>query len=329
VKPHASRPLPPENITAAESRGGIITQRLHHPLLDDAGVVLYIQREDLYDPITGGNKWRKLKYNLQQARNEGRHTILTFGGAWSNHIAATAKACRLAGFNAIGIIRGEPAHGLTPTLAFAQENGMQIEFIDRQRYRDRHQAAFIDALRHRYGDVYLVPEGGSNALALKGCAEMVDDITPEFDLVAVACGTGATLAGIVTALAPGQQAVGFAVLKNGDFLNQEIQRMLESGGHGKPGNWQIETGYAFGGYARTSDALFGFIQQFRLDHGIMLDAVYTGKLFYGLFDQVRCGCFAAGTRIVGIHTGGLQGNAGFQSALETPQNSHQTETEAP
>jgi 1-aminocyclopropane-1-carboxylate deaminase/D-cysteine desulfhydrase-like pyridoxal-dependent ACC family enzyme len=298
----------------AGSCGSSITQRLHHPVLDDAGVVLYIQREDRVDPITGGNKWRKLKYNLQQARVEGRQTLLTFGGAWSNHIAATAQACRRSGLESIGIIRGEPAHGLTPTLTFARRNGMRLEFIDRQRYRRKHEPAFIDALQQRFGDFYLLPEGGSNSLALKGCAEIVDGITTEFDLVAVACGTGATLAGIATALAPGQRAVGYAVLKNGGFLNRDVQQLLESVGCGRRDNWRIETGYAFGGYAKTRARLFSFMQQFRRDHHIMLDAVYTGKLFYGLFDQVRCGQFAAGTRIVAIHTGGLQGNAGFHHA---------------
>ena len=272
---------------------------------------LYIKREDLADPCIGGNKWRKLKYNLIQARDQNHHTLLTFGGAWSNHIYATAAAGKYFGFNTIGIIRGEARHQLNPTLQFAQDSGMRLVYIDRASYRNKTSTEFLDDLHQRFGDFYLLPEGGSNQLALKGCAEIVTDINISFDTIAVACGTGATLAGIVTALNANQHAIGFAVLKGADFLNRDVARMLTDSGHPSTQNWHIENNYHFGGYARTSPELFSFIRQFKSDFGIELDAVYTGKLFFGLFDLVSKGAFKSGSRIVAVHTGGVQGNAGF------------------
>jgi 1-aminocyclopropane-1-carboxylate deaminase/D-cysteine desulfhydrase-like pyridoxal-dependent ACC family enzyme len=237
--------------------------------------------------------------------------LLTFGGAWSNHIAATAAAGRRFGFNTIGIIRGETGSGLTPILQFAVECGMQLVHVDRATYREKTSEAFLKQLHHRYGDFYLLPEGGSNQLAIQGCAEIVPDIGTDFDIISVACGTGATLAGLASALAPNQQAFGFAVLKGADFLNTEVSRMLADRGQPERGNWHIEFDYHFGGYARTTAELFAFIRQFKSDYDIELDAVYTGKMFYGLFDLIHKGTFDSGSRIVAVHTGGTQGNAGF------------------
>lgn len=276
---------------------------------------MYIKREDLADPVIGGNKWRKLKYNLLQAEILGQHRLLTFGGAWSNHIYATAAAGKRFGFNTIGIIRGEAHDPPNPTLRFAQNCGMQLVYIDRNTYRNKTSEYFIEHLHERFGDFYLLPEGGSNRLALKGCAEIVDDIDADFDVISVACGTGATLAGLITSLEPHQHATGFAALKNADFLNEEVENMLsECGGRGFS-NWHIETRYHFGGYAKTSPDLFAFIRRFKSDFGIELDAVYTGKMLYGLFDLIGKGAFDRGTRIVAVHTGGLQGNAGFPGLI--------------
>lgn len=272
---------------------------------------MHIKREDLADPYFGGNKWRKLKYNLIRAREQHCNTLLTFGGAWSNHIYATAAAGKYFGFNTIGIIRGEAHERLNPTLQFARDCGMQLEYVDRQTYRNKNSNEFINELHQRYGDFYLLPEGGSNQLALKGCAEIVDDINVPFDVIATACGTGATLAGIITALSPIQQAIGFAVLKGADFLDHEVATMLVNSGHGSAHNWHIEKNYHFGGYARSTAELFTFIRQFKSDFDIELDAVYTGKMFYGLFDLISNSRFARGTRIIAVHTGGLQGNAGY------------------
>jgi 1-aminocyclopropane-1-carboxylate deaminase/D-cysteine desulfhydrase-like pyridoxal-dependent ACC family enzyme len=272
---------------------------------------LHIKREDLADPYFGGNKWRKLKYNLIQARQQHSNTLLTFGGAWSNHIYATAAAGKYFGFETIGIIRGEAHDRLNPTLQFARDCGMQLDYVDRQTYRNKNSQDFINELHQRYGDFYLLPEGGSNLLALKGCAEIVDDINIPFDVITTACGTGATLAGIITALSTHQQAIGFAVLKGADFLDKEVSTMLVNSGHGSAHNWRIEKNYHFGGYARSTAELFTFIRQFKSDFDIELDAVYTGKMFYGLFDLISNNTFTRGTRIIAVHTGGVQGNTGY------------------
>ena len=270
-----------------------------------------VKREDLSDPAFGGNKWRKLKYNLVRARAQNQHTLLTFGGAWSNHIYATAAAGKRFGFSTIGVIRGEQQRSLNPTLAFARDCGMQLIYVDRKTYREKTSAHLIDSLRERFGDFYLLPEGGSNTLAMQGCAEIVTEIPEPFDVITVACGTGATLAGMVTALNADRHATGFAVLKGAAFLIDEVAGMLDQGGCGDRTNWHIETGYHFGGYARTTPELLAFIRRFKTDYGITLDAVYTGKMFYGLFDLVRKGVFERGTRIIAVHSGGVQGNAGF------------------
>jgi 1-aminocyclopropane-1-carboxylate deaminase/D-cysteine desulfhydrase-like pyridoxal-dependent ACC family enzyme len=272
---------------------------------------LYVKREDVADPYIGGNKWRKLKYNLIAAREQHKNTLLTFGGAWSNHIYATAAAGKYFGFDTIGIIRGEALDRLNPTLQFAHDCGMQLEYVDRQTYRNKNSQEFINELHQRHGDFYLLPEGGSNQLALKGCAEMVDDINIPFDIITVACGTGTTLAGLITALNPDQQAIGFAVLKGADFLDKDVTTMLINDGHSSAHNWHIEKNYHFGGYARTSAQLLTFIRQFKAEFGIGLDAVYSGKMFYGLFDLISNNKFAKGARIIAVHTGGLQGNAGY------------------
>lgn len=270
-----------------------------------------VKREDLADAYIGGNKWRKLKHNLLEAHKQHKATLLTFGGAWSNHIAATAAAGKRFGFNTIGVIRGEAHETPNPTLQFAIDCGMQLEYVDRLTYRNKTSATFIQQLHQRYGDFYLLPEGGSNQLALKGCAEIVTDIEAAFDVITVASGTGATLAGITGALGPDQHAIGFAVLKGADFLTSDVSQMLADSGMPSLQNWHIEHNYHFGGYARTSNELFAFIRQFKSDFGIEVDAVYTGKMFFGLFDLINKGIFDKGTRIVAVHTGGVQGNAGF------------------
>ena len=188
---------------------------------------------------------------------------------------------------------------------------MHLVYIDRKTYREKTSATFLHQLKERFGDFYLLPEGGSNQLALKGCTEIVSEITRPFDTITVACGTGATLSGIIAGLTARQHAIGFAALKGADFLTRDVHSMLSESGRLATGNWHIELDYHFGGYARTSTGLFTFIRQFKEDFDIELDAVYTGKMFYGLFDLIEKGAFERGTRIVAVHSGGLQGNAGF------------------
>ena len=288
-------------------------QRLQSPLLRERRITLYIKREDLIHPHLGGNKWRKLKYNLQQAIREQQHTLLTLGGVWSNHIHATAVAGQLFGFNTIGVIRGNEAVD-NANLAFARRCGMQLHFVDRQSYRNRRQSAFIKQLHQQFGDFYYLPEGGGNALALQGCREIVTDIDAPFDIITTACGTGATLAGIASALQPDQHAIGYAVLKGADFLNGEIQQLLRQS-QLSADNWRLAADYHFGGYGRIDDTLVKFMHEFEQQFNIALDAVYTAKMFFGLFQDIQRNRFRPGTRIVALHTGGLQGNAGFEDRL--------------
>lgn len=291
-------------------------QRLQSPFLEQANIQLYVKRDDLIHPQFGGNKWRKLKYNLEYAREKQFDTLLTFGGAWSNHIYATAAAGKYFGFSTVGLIRGEEHKPLNTTLSFAKDCGMQLHYINRAEYRQKAEAAYQNKIKQQFGDVYILPEGGSNSLALRGCAETVKEISNEiekpFDYICCASGTGATLAGLISAINPGQIAIGFSALKGGEFLNHEVETFLQrEKTNSSTKNWHIETGFHFGGYAKINDALIQFMSDFQLQYGFALDAVYTGKMFYGLFELIKAKRFKPGTSIIAIHSGGLQGNKGF------------------
>lgn len=264
-----------------------------------------IKREDLLHAQISGNKFRKLKYNLIKARQLNQRTLLTFGGAYSNHIAAVAAAAHEFGFNSIGIIRGEELADKidqNPTLHKAQQHGMQLHFVSRADYRRKTESEFIQQLIEQYGEFYLIPEGGSNHLAVQGCAEILTTHDrQQFDYVCCAVGTGGTLAGIIESSAPSQTVLGFAALK-GDFLQAEIQQWTAKT------NWRLISDYHCGGYAKTTPALLHFIQQFYQRTGIPLEPIYTGKLMFGLMDLIQRGHFAPHSRILVIHTGGLQGN---------------------
>lgn len=298
-------------------------QQLDSRLLKNAGIELYIKRDDLLHPLFGGNKWRKLKYNLIRAKEDNFDTLLTFGGAWSNHIYATAAAGRHFGFKTIGLIRGEKHTPLNTTLAFAEEYGMQLHYVDRLEYRQKNSPEYIEKLKLRFGNVYILPEGGSNSLALKGCAEIVSEIDIPFDIICCASGTGATLAGIASALTASdnkartkheKMAIGFSALKGGDFLTDEVTAFLsgiKDGDAAHATNWRIEDRYHFGGYAKINAALVQFMHEFQSQFDITLDAVYTGKMLYGLFELIKSRSFKPGTKIIAVHSGGLQGNKGF------------------
>ena len=295
-------------------------QEINEPAAAARGVRLLLWRDDLVNPDLPGNKARKLKYNLAAARQQGHHTLLTFGGAYSNHIAAVATAGRLFGFKTIGLIRGDtPTEGmkrppLNPTLARATADGMALHYLDRSSYRRRAAPEFIAEQLARFGPAYVLPEGGTNALALPGCAELVAEIRHRtgFDSLAVAAGTGGTLAGIVTGLVGEEQAVGVAALKSGGFLKDEIDALIQQATGQAFANFSLHTDYHFGGYANYSAELLGFIQRFQDKHGILLDPIYTGKLLYGVLDLIDNGYFPRGSTVVAIHTGGLQAWAGWQ-----------------
>lgn len=283
-------------------------QAIYDATLLQYGIELYIKRDDLIDTHISGNKWRKLKYNLVAAKKQGHHKLLTFGGAYSNHIYATAAAGSRWGFDTIGVIRGEAHQPLNPTLGFAKHCGMTLYYLDRTRYRQKDNAELLAELQHQFGDFYLLPEGGTNPLALRGCGEIVAELLQQtggaFDMVTTACGTGGTLAGIANHLPTGKTALGFPVLKNGDFLADNIRALL---GATDRHNWQLYSGYHCGGYAKCPSWLENFMDTFTARHGITLDPIYTAKLFYGLYDLVTQQAFPPGTRIVALHTGGLQG----------------------
>lgn len=280
------------------------------PRVNPNNVSLFIKREDLIHPVISGNKWRKLKYNLQAARESGYQTLLTFGGAYSNHIHATAGAAHDHGFKSIGIIRGEEHLPLNPTLKEASAMGMRLYYMDRITYRNKHTKEVIDDLHELFGDFYLIPEGGTNELAIKGAAEIVSGLENDFDCLITACGTAGTVTGIIAGMKGMGKVIGISVLK-GDFHQQDIHQWLEKLNLQGFKNWEVKTIYHFGGYARYNLELIRFINEFRNDYKIPLDPIYTGKMMFAVFDMIAKGQFEPGTRVLTIHTGGLQGIKGF------------------
>ncbi|QLB60102.1 1-aminocyclopropane-1-carboxylate deaminase/D-cysteine desulfhydrase [Acinetobacter indicus] len=263
-----------------------------------------IKRLDLIHPQISGNKFFKLKYNLLAARQQGFEKVLTFGGAYSNHIAATAFASHKFGFQSLGMIRGEELaqRPLNPTLATAQQFGMQLEFISRNAYRQKDQPDFLQHLQQQYPDFYLIPEGGTNALAVQGCREILTAEDAQFDLICCAVGTGGTFAGLIEASQQHQQLLGFSALK-GDFLTHEVAQLTTKR------NWRILDNYCCGGYAKTTPELIQFIQTFEQRYNIPLEQVYTGKMLRGIFDLIDQDKIGPDQKILLIHTGGLQGRA--------------------
>lgn len=278
----------------------------------ETDVRLFIKREDLIHPFVSGNKFRKLKYNLAEAKTQQHSTLLTFGGAFSNHIAAVAATGNLHGFQTIGVIRGEELHtkiDRNPTLKFAQQNGMQLHFISREAYRAKTSEAFTTQLKAQFGRFYSISEGGTNSLAVKGCAEIITENEQDFDTICCAVGTGGTIAGIANGAFPHQKVVGFPALK-GDFLQQGIAKLTNTT------NWELITAYHFGGYGKVTNELIAFINQFKQQTSIPLDPIYTGKMLFGIIDLVKNGYFGKQNRILAIHSGGLQGIAGMNQKLQ-------------
>lgn len=271
--------------------------------VESRGVRLYLKRDDLIHAELPGNKWRKLKYNIAAAQEQGAGTLLTFGGAYSNHIRATAAAGHYFGFNTIGVIRGEEHAPLNSALAYATSRGMQLAYMDRSVYREKTNPSVIAGLRARFGDFYLIPEGGSNALAVEGCRELADEIDVDFDVICCPCGTGGTLAGISAALRQGQRAVGFSALKGGTFLVDEVAELQRQSLGAVLNNWTIETEFHFGGFARRTPELDDFVKFFAQIHGLILDWVYVAKMMFGIFTLAERGAFTPDTSIVAVITG--------------------------
>ena len=287
-------------------------QKIELPLLEEHGIDLFIKREDLIHPVVSGNKYRKLKYNLLAAKDQGFDSLLTFGGAYSNHIAATAFAGADKGFKTIGVIRGEELEGVwqdNPTLREAHRAGMQFHFMNRQDYRLKNSELIIDQLKQRWGKFFLLPEGGTNNLAVQGCEEILKAEDSQFDFIACCVGTGGTIAGLINSAQPHQEVLGFPALRD-EGLKDDIATFVNRN------QWRLIWDYHFGGYAKVSRELINFINDFRKKTGVLLDPIYTGKLLFGLIDLARRGAFKPQTKILAIHSGGLQGIAGMNSVLK-------------
>jgi 1-aminocyclopropane-1-carboxylate deaminase len=277
-------------------------QEIHDPLFEKAGVRVFIKREDLNHPYVSGNKWWKLKYNLEEAIKLKHNTLLTFGGAYSNHIYATAAAAQELGLKSIGIIRGEETLPLNDTLAFAKSKRMQLHYVSRETYRKKSESVFTENLHRQFGEFYLIPEGGTNTLAVKGVTEFAQTLGNDFDYLCCAVGTGGTLAGLINEFRGEKSIVGFSVLKGGNFLKTEIENLLPT----KYTNWDLLTEYHFGGYAKTTPQLNQFIHAFNTNTNILIEPIYTGKLFAGVYDLISNGYFQKGSTIFVLHSGGLR-----------------------
>jgi len=272
---------------------------------------LTVKREDLHGDGISGNKFRKLKYNVAKAIEQGVTRILTFGGAYSNHILAASYIKRSYGIDVIGVVRGEELIDKieeNPTLKLAKQNGMQFHFVSREKYRNKMSPGFLIELKDKFGDFYLLPEGGTNDLAIKGCEEILTQHDAAFDYVCCAVGTGGTVAGLIGASTGNQQVMGFSALK-GDFLKDDVAALVTKK------NWTIQTDYHFGGYAKVNSELITFINDFKKNTGILLDPIYNGKMMYGIFDLIKKGYFPKNTSILAIHTGGIQAISGMNILL--------------
>lgn len=272
-------------------------------------ITLIIRRLDLVHPQISGNKFFKLKYNFLEAKRQGYQHILSFGGAYSNHIAATAFAAQQFGFKSVGVIRGEELadRPLNPTLATAQQFGMKLHFVSRDEYRRKQRPEYLAELARHFPEHYVIPEGGTNALAIQGCQEILKDSDAQFDVICCAVGTGGTISGLIEASHAHQQILGFSALK-GSFLKDEVAQLT------KKTNWNILDDYCCGGYAKTSAALVQFIRDFEAEFSILLEQVYTAKMLMGIFDLIEKNYFPARSKLLVIHSGGLQGrNIPFNS----------------
>ena len=269
----------------------------------------------LIHSTVSGNKYRKLKYNLQKAQSENYKGILTFGGAFSNHIAATAAAGQALNIPTVGVIRGEELAlkiELNSTLKYAKSCGMHLEYVSRSDYKQKNDAAYLKLLLENFKNFYVIPEGGTNALAIKGCQEILSQEDLSFDIICCAVGTGGTIAGLINSSLPVQKIIGFPALKGG-FLNEDICKFATQS------NWELWEAYHFGGYAKADSKLITFMNDFKTTYKIPLDPVYTAKMMYGIFDAIQTGKIPKNAKVLAIHTGGLQGIEGMNLRLQQKQ----------
>ncbi|MDN5287639.1 MAG: pyridoxal-phosphate dependent enzyme [Mucilaginibacter sp.] len=281
-------------------------QRINNPLFDEHGVKVFLKRDDLIHPMISGNKWRKLKYLLKNAQAQHKNHLVTFGGAYSNHLLATAAAAAKFGFRATGIVRGETVDN--DTLFLCKLHGMQLLFTDRDSYRDKPEL-FAQYFGNNK-DAFFIDEGGASAEGAQGCSELIDELTETYDHIFCACGTGTTAAGIINGLTKNQLKTRFnavPVFKNGGFIKEEIDRFLIN-----PANFDLHTDYHFGGYGKANDELIIFIKQFVASTGIVIEPVYTGKMMYALYNLIAQDHFKPDSNILAIHSGGIWGLLGMK-----------------
>jgi 1-aminocyclopropane-1-carboxylate deaminase len=286
----------------------IESQEISLSVLKEKDICLFVKRLDKVHPFISGNKWFKLKYNLIEAKKLGHDTLLTFGGAYSNHIAATAFSAKDKRFKSIGIIRGEENFPLNPTLHFARENGMELHYVSRADYRLKSTPRFLEQLKAQFGDFYLIPEGGSNELSIQGTAEILEENDTQ-DYICCPVGTGGTIAGIINTSTDKQTVLGFSAIKGIYALEKDIKNWTTKN------NYKFISNYFGRGYAKVNEGLVNFINEFNITHDIPLDAIYTGKMMMGILDLVAKDYFPRGSSILAIHTGGLQGNKGMNERL--------------
>jgi len=276
-------------------------QQLSDPVFVNAGIGVFVKREDINHPTVSGNKWWKLKYNVEEAIAQSRHTLLTFGGAYSNHIYATAAAAQVAGLRSIGIIRGEEIKPLNETLSFASAAGMQLYYLSRDTYRRKDEPAFINELTERFGRCHIIPEGGSNELGVAGVAAFAETLPSDFDFIICPVGTGATLAGLIRGRAGKGTLIGVPVLKGGDAWIKEVEAFQP-----QYANWRLFGDYHFGGYAKSTPQLEMSIRAFAERHGIPTEHIYSAKMFFALYDLAAKGFFKPGANVLALHTGGIR-----------------------
>lgn len=273
---------------------------VHNSLLNSKHCSLDLLRLDQLHPEISGNKWFKLKYNIEQALNENKKGLLSFGGAYSNHLHALAFAGKEFSLETVGIIRGEKV--INDTLSDCERWGMKLHTITRSEYRQKYEPEFLHQLSDQFPGYLIIPEGGNNEAGIRGCAEILNHVAlNRYDIIACAVGTGATFTGLLQSALPQQKLLGFTAVKNGGYLSEEIRK------HTQQTNWELITEYHFGGFAKSDPGLLRFMQQLKADNDLQLDFIYTAKMMFGLFDLMKNGQLS-NQRVLAIHTGGLQGN---------------------
>ncbi|TMP30047.1 1-aminocyclopropane-1-carboxylate deaminase [Pseudoalteromonas rubra] len=284
-------------------------QQIRAPELDTAGVSLQIKRDDLLHPTIQGNKWRKLKYNLKAMALENKRSLITFSGPFSNHLYATAMACKQFKIQGHAVIRGPELDLNNPTIRLARACGMVLHAVSRKEYRQRNEPDYLAQIAQQFPDAFVIPEGGSNQFALAGCKELAQSL-PDSDYVCCAVGSGGTLAGMLDGLAPERQLLGVAVLKGAQYLHDEVLRLNPQAA--TRANWQLLCDHHDGGYGKFSAPLWQFCLRMRREHALPLEPIYTGKLMFALWQLIEQGYFSHGSRIIAIHSGGLQGLDGLR-----------------